>query len=150
VALSPAEREVRDEALEVVALMRRDGLSFKRATKQVGVAPAIVWRYVGAALRRKRNGRVVAKPADRLYRRMRVLTAEGLQDVGLRGSRVASLVGAHWNAIKKYVETGDDSELNAFTDEFPGGKRLATDSLVIDREARRGELDFEDIYDLTV
>ena len=147
-ALTSAEREARDEALEVVSLMRR-GLSFTQAARQVGVTPTTIRRYAGVVLRRTRNGQVVATRADRLLRRMQVLTSEGKQTINLRGSRSASIVAKHWSVIRKYLETGDERGLQAFTDVFPGGKRFATDPVVIDREARRGELDFEDIYDLT-
>jgi len=148
-ALTPAQRAARDDALAVVALMRREGISLRQAARRLGVAPAIVRRYAGVALRRRRDGRVVAIP-DRLLRRMQVLTADGKETINLRGSRAASIVGKHWAAVRKYLDEDDDSSLRDFTDVFPGGKRLATDPLVIDREARRSELDFEDIYDLSV
>ena len=147
--LSLAEREARDEALEVLALMRREGLSFRKAVRRVGTSGGTAWRYVGAELRRTRGGRIVATRGDRLFRRMRVLTTDGLQTIDLRGSRVASLVAKHISAAKHYLSTGDESGLGPFTDVFPGGKRLMTDPMAIEREARRGELDFEDIYDLS-
>jgi hypothetical protein len=148
-ALRSSAREARDRALEALSRMRRDGLSLTRAAKQSGTTPATVWRYAGAVLARSRRGRIAANPTDRLYRRMRVLTAEGVKEVAIRGSHVASRIGAHWNAVRKYVDTGDESGLRAFADTFPAGMRLATDPVFIDQEARRGELDFEDIYALS-
>ncbi len=148
-ALSRSERVAYRRVLDALSLIRHDKLSLAKAALQAGTTPVVVMKYTRTALRRNRRGRIAAKPADRLYRPMRVLTADGLQDVGIRGSRAASVIGEHWNATRKYLETGDESGLRAFSDTFPGGKRLATDPAFIDREARRGELDFEDIYHLT-
>jgi hypothetical protein len=129
--------------------MRREGLSLTRAAAQAGTTPNTAWRYAGGALQRRQDGRIVARRADRLYRHMRVFTIEGPKAIGVRGSRVASVVGAHASASQHFLATGDDSRLQTFKGKRVGGLLLETDPDVIEAWARRGALDFEAIYELT-
>jgi hypothetical protein len=149
-ALTSSGRIAYDRALDALAHMRSDGFSLTRASKEVGTTPATVKKYAGAALQRTPVGRLVAKPSDRFYRRMTVVTPNGPTLVEIRGSRTASMVGKHANAVRKFVETGDSSDLKAFRDKRVGGQPLATDPEKLRQLARRGEVDFEDIYDLTL
>jgi hypothetical protein len=63
---------------------------------------------------------------------------------------MATVAAKHANAVRKFVETGDASDLRKFRGKSVGGEHLATDPGTIKRLAHRGELDFEDIYDLTL
>ncbi len=148
-ALRPAAKAARDRALEVLSLMRREGLSLARAATHAGTTPNTVWRYAGRALQRRPGRRIAATRGDRLYRRMRLLTAEGVVDVAVRGSRIASRVGEYWNAAQHYLATGDDKPLQPFRGKTVAGRPFETDVRVIELWATRGELDFENIYDLT-
>ena len=67
----------------------------------------------------------------------------------MRGSRSASLVGEHWSAIGHYLNTDDDSRLRALEGKTVAGIPLETDPGLIDEWERRGELEIDDIYDLT-
>lgn len=84
-----------------------------------------------------------------------------LSDVGQRlvvvpvGSQAASLIGAHWNAIKLFRDTGDPSLLARFVDVtvvadtrsgFATIVRFATDLGMIRRWAAQGEIDDEGPY----
>jgi hypothetical protein len=60
-------------------------------------------------------------------------------------------LGAYWNAIRKYVETGDASALRRFEGRVfitHDGRRLRylTDRGTIRTLAFRGQLDFDDLY----
>jgi len=147
-ALTPAERGAWRAAFHALELMR-EGHSLSAAARRAGTTPAVVRSYVNPALGRK-GTRWVARPADRLLRPMHVLTEGGIEhEVVVRGSRVASLIGAHWSAIGHYLDTGDASRLSHFRGKRVAGYALETDPDVIDIWERRGELQVEDIYSLT-
>jgi hypothetical protein len=147
--LHRSEREARRAAFDALSLMRREGLSLRAAAERAGTTPAAVLRHAGPALERE-NGRYRAKRGDRLLRVMAVLGTGGVtHEVELRGSRQASLVGEHWAAVKHYLLTGDVSLLAAFDGVVVAGIALETDPEVIDEWERRGELEIDDIYDLT-
>jgi hypothetical protein len=143
--LSPIEREARHRAFEALNEMRSQGISLRKAAKEVGTSPATVHRYAGDSLVVV-NGRYRATPSDRSYQRMTVLSSEGLRDVDTRGSRVRSLVGSHWNAIHRFASTGDVAVLRPFEGKRVGGADLATDPDLIEEYLRQGELNIDDIY----
>jgi hypothetical protein len=146
--LRPAAREARIRALEAVALARRENLTIRTAAKRSGVSVGTVRKYASPALARDAFGRLVPKDADRLYRRVHVIGPEGERWVDTRGSRVASRVGAYWNAVRTYLGTGDEEPLERFRGVRVGGIELETDLDVIEELARRGEVAFEDLYEL--
>jgi hypothetical protein len=147
--LHPEEREARRAALDALNLMRREGLSLKQAAARADTTSAAVLRHAGSALELE-GGRYRSRPGDRLLRSMAVLGQHGIEhEVEVRGSRSASLVGEHWSAIHHYLLTGDASRLEALEGRSVAGIPLETDPYVIDEWERRGELEIEDIYDLT-
>ena len=82
---------------------------------------------------------------------MRILTPDGLRVVAVAtGSGEASLIGAHWNAIKIYRDSGDTrylDELQDATIDVEGRPvRLETDPRAVKRWAKQGELDIDDPY----
>lgn len=143
--LSPSEREARHRAFEAVGEMRSRGLPLHAAAKFVGTTPASVRHYADEALV-KEDGRYYATISDRAYLRMSVLSRQGLVDVDTRGSRVRSLVGRHWNAVRRFGVTGDVSVLRPFEGKRVGGVELATDPDLIEEYIRQGEVDLDDIY----
>src|SRR5665213_3646229 len=122
--LSPSQQEARHRAFEAISEMRRDGVSLKTAAHRVGTTPLTVKRYAGDVLT-KDGRRFKAAPTDRSYQRMSALSTEGLRDIDVRGSRARSLVGGHWNAIKRFGATGDVSVLAKFKGKRVGGFELA-------------------------
>jgi hypothetical protein len=130
--------------------MRNEGISLTRAASDAGTTSRVAQKYVGSALQRSPRGRYSAITTDRFYRRMTVITVDGPKLAEVRGSRMASLAAKHANAVRKFAETGDASDLRRFRGKSVGGEHLATDPATIKRLAHRGELDFEDIYDLTL
>jgi len=147
--LSEAQRAARDRALDALALMRREGKSLARASREAYTTRAAIRRYAGSELKRER-GRYVAKEADRLYRRMYMLDENGRFEIDVYSSRAASAIGEYWAALQQYTSKGDDRALKSFQRRMirTGKKtyRFLTDTRIIDRLASFGELSFESIY----
>jgi hypothetical protein len=144
-SLTHREQEARHRAFQVVSRMRRKGLSLSAAAHQVGTTPETVRRHASEALVQEgRRWRVT--PSDRSYQRMSVLSIDGLRDIDVRGSRVRSLAGRHWNAIGRFAATGDVSVLAPFVGRSTGGVLLATDPDLLEEYLRSGDLDIDDIY----
>ena len=78
--------------------------------------------------------------------RMRILTPEGLVEIDVPDPGERSIVGDYWNAVQYRLDTGWDSELRRFDGATVMGLPLETDGRRVDRWARQGEIDFEDIY----
>ena len=79
--------------------------------------------------------------------RMRILTAAGIEDVELQTAGARSTVGSYWNAVRRYLWTGETEDLDRFSRTLIRDRRLLTDPDRIDQLARIGELDFDDIYE---
>jgi hypothetical protein len=77
---------------------------------------------------------------------MRVLTTVGVKDLEIESSSARSVVGGHWNAIQAFLATGDTDPLEPYTTSVINGYLLLTDPDEIERLARIGELDIDDIY----
>jgi hypothetical protein len=78
---------------------------------------------------------------------IRVLTAGGVRFLTGLTAAEATTVGLHWNAVRSYLEYGDDRKLVQFINVRVGGHALETDPLVIEWHALRGDVRFESIYD---
>jgi hypothetical protein len=84
-----------------------------------------------------------------MYRRMAVYGYQGRVDVDVPSRPAASLVGSHFNAVGRYLATGDTSYLDPFIGIRIGGVELLTDPDRIEQLAARRELDIDDIYPQT-
>jgi len=135
--------EIRQSALEVVSVMRRDGVTLKQASERVGIPPGVVRFWARDALQGDRT-----TTGDRLLRMMWIVTDGQVVKVGVRGSHQAGAVSAHWQAVTRFLETGDQNALAPFRDKSVAGHRLETDPDVLERLALSGPLQFEDIYAL--
>jgi hypothetical protein len=128
----------------------RDRVSLKRASKESGIEPSMVIQLGRQALRKK-NGRYVPTKLDKLLRIVIILGAKGKRTIATRDSRQASIAGAHWAAVQKYLQTGDDEALLKFKNKRvvdANGKRhrLLTDTKELLRLASAGVLSFESMY----
>ena len=136
----------RERALDAIAMMRRDGVSLRRAADLTHTDPRTVRHHAGQALRRE-SSRWTATPYDRIERRMVALTPAGPVDVTVRDSRTASLLGEHANAVATYIETGDEGPLRQLgrREVRIRGQpmRLETDPTRLERLAQGGELHYE-------
>lgn len=151
--LRPAEREARSRSLHALSAMRADPkLSLQKAAKANNTTVNAIKRHAGTALTKTSGGRFRAKKSDRLVRSVRFPTETGSIGLDVKGSRSASRIAAYWNAVKKYVETGDASGLRRFRGKVVRvnkvGHPFITDTKVLDRLADAGELAFDDLYEM--
>ncbi len=122
------------------------------AAKASGTTVNAIKRHAGPALERTESGRIRAKKSDRLVRSLHFPTETGMIGLDVKDSRSAKQIAAYWNAVRKYVETGDSSGLRKFRGKHVRVNKRAyvfiTDSATLDRLADAGELAFDDLYDL--
>ena len=93
--------------------------------------------------------RRVPEQADKQSPTMRLLTTDGVVEVGVAEEDDRSDIGLHWNAIQHLLDTGDDDRVKDFEEVEIEGYALETDADKITRWAKQGDLDFEDIYDFS-
>ena len=135
----------------VISKMRAEGVSLRQASREIRIDPRTVVRLGGSALRKRANGRYAAKASDRLLRVLRVPTRKGPRPIAVRDSRQASQLAEYWNAVHRYLETGDASALQKFrrtriTDATGTRVPLLTDLDELDRLGSAGVLSFESLY----
>jgi hypothetical protein len=147
--MTQEQRQTWDSVAHVISRMR-DRVSLPKASKEFGVATNVVIKLAGRALRKK-HGRYVATKTDRLLRVLNVLSVKGKTEIAFRDSRQASVVGSHWAAVQKYLQTGDSTTLQGLrntrvTDARGKRHRLFTDLAEIERLGSAGILSFESLY----
>lgn len=145
-ALPPRAAEQRRRSLRVLSRMREDPkLTLAEAAQQEGTNSEAARWYAGSALERRR-GRWEPTPGDRLYRPMLVHSEGTTAAIDVRGSHKASQVGAYHGAVRRYLETGDDTALRRFEGKKVAGVPYETDPAVLEEMARRHQLDVDSIY----
>jgi hypothetical protein len=77
---------------------------------------------------------------------MRILTPWGITDVELETPAGRSMVGQYWNAVQRFLATGETEPLEPFQATLIRDRLLLTDPDEIERLARIGEIDIDDIY----
>jgi hypothetical protein len=139
----------RKDALRVVSLMRREGLELAAAARREHVPRHVVTYYAREALTGT-SGSSGVRRADRMYRRMTIVSGGQVIDVDVRGSQQASVVSDYWNTgVHPYLEPyADDTGLLRMRGVSIGGFELETDLEILDELARRGLLDVDAIYRL--
>jgi hypothetical protein len=139
--------ELRETALAVVALSRREGLKLSTAAQIEGIRPSTVLRYAGSAF--KKNGKdYSAKKTDRIPRPLVVLDSKGKRFITVSGPRASGQIARYWNAVKKAQRTGDYTALRKFRGKrVPyGGFNFVTSPAKLKKFAEAGVLDFEKLY----
>lgn len=144
-------QETWDLVAHTISKMRSERVSLPKASKEMGIDPKVVLRLGRSALKKQRNGRYTAKKSDRLLRVLSGLTAQGRQEIVLRDSRQASLLGKYWSAVQRYLQTGDDSAFREFRGKKiidASRKRhvLVTDLTQLNALGSAGVLSFESLY----
>jgi hypothetical protein len=129
----------------------RAGASLRQASRKFDLDPRRVRQAAQPALRKLRNGSWAARSHDRLLRVLLIAKPKGLQEIGVRDSRQASLLGKYWTAVERYRDTGDSSALREFRgkhiiDATGRRVRLLTDRDALDHLGSAGLLSFETIY----
>lgn len=144
-------KDIWDRVVGVISKMRSERTSLQRASREAGISPHTVIRWGGPALQKRSNGRYAAKPNDRLLRVLMIPTPEGKREIAVRGSRQATQLAEYWNAVQKYLETGDASRLAAFRGKYIKDASgvlvlLPTDRAELNRLGSAGVLSFESLY----
>lgn len=140
-----------DRVVGVISQMRNERTSLKRAAKEAGLDPQTVVHWAGSALKKTSNGRYAAKRSDQLLRVLKIPDPHGTRDIAVRGSRQATQLAEYWNAVHRYLETGDSSRLEKFRgksikDADGVQIHLPTDRVELNRLGSAGVLSFESLY----
>lgn len=148
--LSSKNQETWDSIGHVISKIR-EGMTLPKAAKEFGLSSKTALSFGRTALRKRKNGRYVAKKTDQLLRVVNVLTTDGRKEIATRDSRQASLVGGHWAAVQRFLQTGDDSALSKFAkkrivDARRKRYQLLTDLKELERRGSAGEFRFESMY----
>ena len=113
-AQTEAEQETWNRSIHVAAKMRSEKISLAKASREFGLNPKVVLARVGSALRKTKSGRYVARPSDKLLRILVIPSSQGLQEIAVRGSDVASKIAEYSDAVQTYLRTGNSSKLKKF------------------------------------
>jgi hypothetical protein len=149
-AMSERDQDLWNNVGQTVTEVRTGG-SLRQASRKFGLDPRKVQELARPALRKLRNGRWAARTRDHLLRVLPIPTPTRLREVGFNDSRQATVVGRYWNAVDRYISSGDASALRAFRGKYiidANGKRvrLLTDLQELDRLGSAGVLSFESLY----
>jgi hypothetical protein len=156
-ALSELHTGIRSDVLQVIHVMRLEGLSLRGAVRKVKnetpgsrVTERAVLQYGRTALR-KRRGRWTARKSDRLIRRLRFLTERGQVIVDVKDSGVSAEIARYWSALDAYSK-GDLTALRRFRGRSftaVGGKkyRYITSPKKLDALMEFGETQVDGIYE---
>ena len=153
-----ASRERRANALEIIQLMRSKNLSLSPAVDKFNqlhpdsrTTPETVLKYAQPAFE-KRGRRWKTKRNDRLMRIMRFPTKRGAITMEVRDSRSASRIGEYFNALKHYLNTGEDSQLRKFNGKYVQSNNVRyfflTDTDAINLLSEAGEFRLDSIYEI--
>lgn len=115
--LVPREMEIRERSLKVLSKMRNEGWSLSKASRHEGISPETVIRHTEAL--KKEGPYWIPKTYDTISRQMTINENGRSIWIEVKDSRNASTIGRYHNAVRSYLETGDESYLKPFH-----GKRI--------------------------
>lgn len=81
--------------------------------------------------------------------RMRIIATTGVTATNVPDAGDRTTIGQHANAVRHFLDTGDTAPLRPFEDTTVEGHRLQVDPDALEAWAFEGEVEFEDIYDMT-
>jgi hypothetical protein len=144
-------KETWDRVLGVVSKMRREKVSLAQASRDAGISPRTVTKWGNAALQKQKNGKYAAKKSDNLLRLVMIPTPDGTRDIAVRGSKQVTLLAEYWNALHRYLKTGDASQLKTFQGKHIRDANgidipLSVDLSALNRLGSAGVLSFESLY----
>jgi hypothetical protein len=150
-ALPAVSQEQWNRVAHVIQKMRREGVSVTQAAKDFAIDRKEVMELAGSSLRKRKNGRYVAKSFDRLLRVLVVPSSDGQKEVAVRDSRTASKIAGYSEAVHRFLQTGDDSKLRTYSrlrikDAAGNPIKLLTDKQELMRLGSAGVLSFESLY----
>jgi hypothetical protein len=144
-------KETWDRVLGVVSKMRREKISLTQASRDAGISPRTVTRWGKTALQKQKNGKYTARKSDNLLRLVTIPTPDGKRDIALRGSKQVTLLAKYWNALHRYLQTGDSAPLKKFQGKYIRDANgldipLSVDLSALNRLGSAGVLSFESLY----
>ena len=144
-------KETWDHVLAAISKMRREKISLTQASREVGISPRTVTKWGKTALRKRPNGKYAVKASDSLLRIVLIPTPEGTREIAVRGSKQVTMLAEYWNALHRYLQTGDTEKLKQFegkniTDANGADIPLSTDLAALNRLGSAGVLSFESLY----
>ena len=110
--LSASQKAERIRSLEVLRKMR-SGDSLTSSSKEIGLSLSSSKSNLGRSIF-KRSMRWKARKSDSIQRAMQIYEKGRVRSVIIRNSKDSSLIGEYYNAVRKYLETGDASYLKKF------------------------------------
>jgi len=147
------EFEAKLRTLEAIRKVRSGASkTLSEAARDSRTRVSTIRKYAGTALKQKcPGGRCEVTASDRITRPgMAMITPEGQIMINAPGSRAASMIGRHDNAVKHYQATGFTSELEPFKNKgIRVGKKIylfETNPDNLDKLWREGKLEIEEIY----
>jgi len=131
--------------------MRSEDISLTQASRDSGISPRTVTKWGKSALQKRKSGKYAVKKSDNLLRLVMIPSNEGPRQIAVRGSKQVTLLAEYWNALHRYLQTGDASKLREFqgkTIKDANGLDipLPTDIQALNRLGSAGVLSFESIY----
>ena len=148
--LNPREKSVRHKSLQVLSEVRRNKKSLSQASKEQGISIKSVIKNTNSF--KKTGNRWKPKTYDHISRVMKINENGKTISIEINDSRTASLIGRYHNAVKKYRDSGDSSELHKFKDKTIKDAKgnlhtFETDTEALDEIHERIEdIEFYDIY----
>lgn len=113
-SLSSSQKAGRKLSLEVLRSMRK-GNSLNLASHNVGLSIKHIKQYLGKTIY-KSKGRWIARKFDIIERSMRIYSQGRIKTVLVRNSSDAKLIGQYYSAVRKYLQTGDQTILHKYKD----------------------------------
>ena len=150
-ALPDPQQETWNRVVHVIAKMRSEKMSLTKASREFGLSPKTVQARAGSALRKTKAGRYVARPSDKLLRVLVIPGPQGLTEIAVKGSEVASKIAEYSDVVQRYLRTGDATRLKKFkrlklVDEKGKRIKLVTDLAELQKLGSAGVLSFESLY----
>ena len=115
-SLKPKQLAKYDAALEILRLVRQ-GTSFSKAVKSVGISSSTAKNLLGSSLR-KRGNRIVAKSNDSLIRILKIYENEKEYFISVKGNKAAKRIAQYHSAIGRVIDGKEPNALKAFEWDF--------------------------------
>jgi hypothetical protein len=143
-------KDVWKRVVKVISKMR-SGASLRRALENQHISPRTVKKWAGPVLQKRSTGKWGVTKTDRLLRELRIITPDGEREILVRGSRQATQLSRYFEAVHRYLETGDTSKLVRFQGKFIKDARgvqipFLTDQKKLKLLGYAGALSFESLY----
>jgi lambda repressor-like predicted transcriptional regulator len=138
--------EAKNRAFHVIARMRHDGLSLRKAAREESTTPATVQKYLPAALRRSKTGQWIATKSDRYVRLLSLPGLHGPITVRARGSEEAQFASAYLASLTRWQRSEKAYELAPFHGKKIGDFELITASRTLRALRDAGLLQLDSLY----